>query len=193
MWYYNATFCAHQERTRKTIFWALVLGHFVVLGQPNLPTCRDGHRSIMHVVILCVLGLFAIQCQALLFPSVLRKYHTQSMYAHTTNTHLHTTDPETFLRFSTDAIQNMKSISDCSCFRVSIKDGGCSGMSYLVEPANISEKLPDDKLELHSGLTCLIDSFSQTYLEGINIGYRVAADPEHTGFTFENPNASSSW
>ncbi len=151
------------------------------------------HHLSIFVIGFALLGFFALQCQSLIFPSFVR----QPRISQRLNVHQTSVEPQgprsSFLSFSTEAIQKMKTISDSQCFRVGIVDGGCSGMSYVVEPVSIAAKGADDKLEVHSGISCLIDPFSLTYIEGINIGYRETADPEHTGFTFENPNASSSW
>lgn len=81
------------------------------------------------------------------------------------------------------------------CFRVGIKDGGCSGMSYVVQPINRSDISSEDLVEVHEAITCAIDKFSLIYIEGMLIDYQeqLRPDGDQPGFAFKNPLASSSW
>jgi len=81
------------------------------------------------------------------------------------------------------------------CFRVGIKDGGCSGMSYVVQPIDRTDISNEDLLEVHEGISCAIDKFSLIYIEGMLIDYQqeLRPDGEQPGFAFKNPLASSSW
>lgn len=77
-------------------------------------------------------------------------------------------------------------------FRVGVKQGGCSGMSYVMDfeqPDNIKED--DYVMEYESGafkLAC--DSKSLLYLFGMRLDYSDALIGG--GFQFNNPNAADS-
>ena len=119
----------------------------------------------------------------------------------------------TAVSFTVDAINKMNSLhrdrvhadtihgindniaADDICFRVGIKDGGCIGMSYVVQPINRSDITREDLVEVHETITCAIDKFSLIYIEGMLIDYQehLRPDGDQPGFAFKNPLASSSW
>lgn len=147
--------------------------------------------TMLGIRLLISLLCGAVLCQSLIIPTLLRKFHADSTLK--MQSPVVANVRPNFLSFTTEALEKMRKISSNNCFRIGIVDGGCSGMSYSVEPALITDKAPDDKMEVYNGICCLVDPFSLTYIEGINIGYRDSSDPDQSGFTFENPHASSSW
>ncbi len=72
-------------------------------------------------------------------------------------------------------------------FRVSVNSGGCSGFSYAVA---IDLKKPDDVVQSYPELNVVVDPVSLQFLKGLTVGYEDSVG--HAGFTFENPQASSS-
>lgn len=70
--------------------------------------------------------------------------------------------------------------------RVGVKGGGCSGLSYLLEMDDRSER---DELFEVSGIPCIIDPAHSMYLFGMEIDWKNGLDAR--GFIFNNPNASS--
>lgn len=70
--------------------------------------------------------------------------------------------------------------------RVGVKGGGCSGMSYVLGFDAPTEK--DITYEL-DGLLFIMDKAHQIYLYGMQIDWQGGLNSR--GFTFSNPNASS--
>ena len=70
--------------------------------------------------------------------------------------------------------------------RVGVKGGGCSGMSYV-----LGFDAPTDK-DAHfdyNGLSFIMEKAHQMYLYGMQIDWQGGLNSR--GFTFKNPNASS--
>ncbi|WP_210365708.1 iron-sulfur cluster assembly accessory protein [Bacillus sp. REN3] len=83
----------------------------------------------------------------------------------------------------------MKQNEEESAFlRVSVKGGGCSGLSYGMGFAHEVEE-GDKEMEQH-GIRILVDKDSAPVLMGTKIGYKQSM--MGGGFTIENPNAIAS-
>jgi iron-sulfur cluster assembly accessory protein len=72
--------------------------------------------------------------------------------------------------------------------RVSVEGGGCSGFQYRFDLT--TEREPDDLAIDKGGVTVLVDSVSQTYMEGSEIDY--ADELIGAAFKVKNPNATAS-
>ncbi len=70
--------------------------------------------------------------------------------------------------------------------RVGVKGGGCSGMSYLL---GFDATEADDQEHEISGIPVLLKPSHAIYLHGIQIDFENGLNAR--GFTFNNPNASS--
>ena len=75
-----------------------------------------------------------------------------------------------------------------SFLRVSVKGGGCSGLSYDVRFDQ--ERKEFDRAFEWDDVTLVCDSKSLVYLDGMTIDY--SADLVGGGFRFINPNAAGS-
>jgi iron-sulfur cluster assembly protein len=71
--------------------------------------------------------------------------------------------------------------------RILVKEGGCAGYEYVVDLD--PQQKADDLVVEADGIRVLIDPVSRPRLEGMTLGFR--QDLTGSGFTFENPNASS--
>ncbi len=71
--------------------------------------------------------------------------------------------------------------------RILVKEGGCAGYQYVVDLD--PQQRSDDIVVEAGGIRVLIDPASRPRLEGMTLGFR--QDLAGSGFTFENPNASS--
>ncbi len=74
--------------------------------------------------------------------------------------------------------------------RVGVRQGGCSGMSYLMDfedPSKVQEK---DQVFDYDGFKIVCDPKSMLYLYGLMLDYSDAMIGG--GFQFTNPNASQS-
>ena len=72
--------------------------------------------------------------------------------------------------------------------RVAVKPGGCSGLSYsMYLDSDVSEK--DLTIE-REGVRIVVDPASLPYLKGTTLDYQEGL--MESGFTFDNPNATSS-
>ena len=70
--------------------------------------------------------------------------------------------------------------------RVGVKGGGCSGMTYVLDFDTVKDN--DEIFEL-DGISFLVDKAHGIYLLGMEIDWEGGLNSR--GFTFNNPNASS--
>ena len=70
--------------------------------------------------------------------------------------------------------------------RIGVKGGGCSGMSYVL---GFDAKEPDDQVYTIEGIPVVMKMAHGIYLVGIEVHYEGGLSAR--GFTFNNPNASS--
>ena len=87
----------------------------------------------------------------------------------------------------------MEDSLDCadSVLRVSVAGGGCSGFEYklaFVELSEYSEKT-HNKYE-QSGLTIIVEKKAELFIDGTTIDW--IDELSRRGFSFENPNATTS-
>ena len=71
--------------------------------------------------------------------------------------------------------------------RVSVKGGGCSGLTYMLDL--VDEPLPEDKVVEEHGLRLFVDRKSYVFLAGTTLGYSGGLNGK--GFVFDNPNAKT--
>ena len=71
--------------------------------------------------------------------------------------------------------------------RVGVKNGGCAGMSYVMEYA--ASAAPHDEVVEDKGVKLLIDPKAVLFLLGTEMDFRV--DKLTSGFVFNNPNQTS--
>ena len=68
--------------------------------------------------------------------------------------------------------------------RVSVKSGGCAGMSYVMEYAN--EAKPNEEIVEDKGIKVFIDPKAVMYLLGTEMDYK--KEKFSSQFIFKNPN-----
>lgn len=94
--------------------------------------------------------------------------------------------------FTEGAVKELKRLMneagfDSSQFlRVGVKGGGCSGMTYVL---GFDQKESDDETFEIEGIPVIMKQAHGIYLLGINIHFEDGLNAR--GFTFNNPNASS--
>ena len=99
---------------------------------------------------------------------------------------------ETPVSLTPEAIKEIKRLMNEPGFtpnqylRIGVKGGGCSGMSYILGFENKEEA---DKLFEIGGIPCIINKAHELYLAGMQIDWSDGLN--NRGFTFSNPNASS--
>lgn len=74
------------------------------------------------------------------------------------------------------------------CLRVGVRQGGCSGMSYVMDFEEIHNIRPDDEVFDYEGFKVVCDPKSMLYLYGLMLDYSDAMIGG--GFQFTNPNAN---
>ncbi len=100
-----------------------------------------------------------------------------------------TTAPITLTQGAIDQlnlIRKQENVPDDYCLRVGVKGGGCSGFTYILgfdEP-----KESDERFEI-SGINVVLNKAHAIYLLGMQVDFVSGLD--NRGFTFENPNATS--
>lgn len=74
--------------------------------------------------------------------------------------------------------------------RVGVRQGGCSGMSYMMDFEDPSKVRDNDQVFDYDGFKIVCDPKSMLYLYGLMLDYSNAMIGG--GFQFTNPNASQS-
>jgi iron-sulfur cluster assembly protein len=74
------------------------------------------------------------------------------------------------------------------CLRVGVRQGGCSGMSYIMDFENFSNVRENDEVFDYEGFKVVCDPKSMLYLYGLVLDYSDAMIGG--GFQFTNPNAN---
>ncbi len=93
------------------------------------------------------------------------------------------------IKLSDNAASRIKEImssaeKDCLGVRVSVKTGGCAGMSYVMEyikDVNSNDEIIEDK-----GVKVFVDSAAIMYLLGTEMDYQ--KEELSSSFVFNNPN-----
>eukprot|EP00244_Chara_vulgaris_P003172 TRINITY_DN156_c0_g1_i8.p1 TRINITY_DN156_c0_g1~~TRINITY_DN156_c0_g1_i8.p1 ORF type:complete len:212 (+),score=29.92 TRINITY_DN156_c0_g1_i8:947-1582(+) len=75
------------------------------------------------------------------------------------------------------------------CLRVGVRQGGCSGMSYIMDFEDRANVRAEDAIIDYEGFTMVCDPKSLLFLFGMQLDYSNALIGG--GFSFSNPNASS--
>ena len=83
-------------------------------------------------------------------------------------------------------IRSSENVPDDYGLRVGVKGGGCSGFSYVLGFDQPQEQ--DDVFEIN-GIRVMMNKAHAIYLLGMQIDF--VSGLENRGFTFENPNATS--
>jgi len=83
-------------------------------------------------------------------------------------------------------LKDQQEISDDFGLRVGVEGGGCSGMSYIL--GFDQKKEGDSEFEIE-GIRIFMNKAHGLYLAGMEVDFRNGLDAR--GFTFNNPNASS--
>ena len=90
------------------------------------------------------------------------------------------------------ALRQVKSLQDKQgqdlCLRVGVRQGGCSGMSYMMDFEDVSKITSDDEVFDYDGFKIISDRKSLLYLYGLMLDYSDAMIG--CGFQFTNPNAA---
>ncbi len=74
------------------------------------------------------------------------------------------------------------------CLRVGVRNGGCSGMSYMMDFEEPSKIRDDDEVFDYDSFKIICDPKSLLYLYGLMLDYSDALIGG--GFQFTNPNAN---
>lgn len=74
------------------------------------------------------------------------------------------------------------------CLRVGVRQGGCSGMSYLMDFEELEQIRDNDEVFDYDGFKIVCDPKSILYLYGLVLDYSNAMIGG--GFQFTNPNAN---
>jgi iron-sulfur cluster assembly protein len=97
--------------------------------------------------------------------------------------------PITFTPGAIDEIKRLMAVDNFDkekFLRVGVKGGGCSGMSYVLGFEPKTEK--DDYFEI-DGIPCIINPAHSIYLMDMEVNWEGGLNSR--GFTFNNPNAST--
>ncbi len=96
------------------------------------------------------------------------------------------------IQLSEAALRQVKLLQDRQgkdfCLRVGVRQGGCSGMSYMMDFEDGSKITPQDEVFDYEGFKIICDRKSLLYLYGLMLDYSDAMIGG--GFQFTNPNAN---
>jgi iron-sulfur cluster assembly protein len=96
------------------------------------------------------------------------------------------------INFTEAAIKEVKRLmsepgfDDIKILRVGVKGGGCSGMTYVLD---FDTKKENDEVYEMDDMNFIIDKSHSMYLFGMEVEWEGGLNAR--GFTFKNPNASS--
>ena len=95
------------------------------------------------------------------------------------------------IKLSDNAAKRIKEImsnaeKDSLGVRVSVKSGGCAGMSYVMEYSK--EVNPNDEVIEDKGVKVFVDAAAVMYLLGTEMDYK--KEEFSSSFVFNNPNES---
>jgi len=94
--------------------------------------------------------------------------------------------------FTESAVNEIKRLMGAADFdqqkrlRIGVKGGGCSGMTYVLD---FDSKKDNDEEHEFEGLSFIMDKAHGIYLIGMQVDWQGGLNSR--GFTFKNPNASS--
>ncbi|MCU0533806.1 MAG: iron-sulfur cluster assembly accessory protein [Hydrococcus sp. Prado102] len=112
----------------------------------------------------------------------------------TTSSTLETQTPSTGIRMTPSAIEHIKDMRDKQssdlALRVGIRQGGCSGMSYLLTFEDSSGIQSDDKIFTLNGLKVICDPKSLSVIDGLIMDYNHSVIGLGGEFQFVNPQAT---
>jgi iron-sulfur cluster assembly protein len=100
-----------------------------------------------------------------------------------------TTSP---IKFTSGAVSEIRRLLNEPGFdharslRIGVKGGGCSGLSYVL---GFDEKKEKDAEYESEGISFIMDKAHEMYLLGMEIDWQGGLNSR--GFTFKNPNAST--
>lgn len=100
-----------------------------------------------------------------------------------------TTSPVSFTEgaiLEINKLMNAEGFDNTMLLRVGVKGGGCSGMTYILGFDHKQEN--DNEFEVN-GIRCIMDKAHEIYLFGMQVDWQDGLN--NRGFTFKNPNASS--
>ncbi|MEP6950872.1 MAG: iron-sulfur cluster assembly accessory protein [Ginsengibacter sp.] len=83
-------------------------------------------------------------------------------------------------------LMNREGFDLSKALRVGVKGGGCSGMSYILDFETKSDN--DEYFEIE-GIPCIINPAHSIYLLDMEVNWEGGLNSR--GFTFKNPNAST--
>jgi iron-sulfur cluster assembly protein len=96
------------------------------------------------------------------------------------------------IQLSESALQQVKLLQQKQgrdlCLRVGVRQGGCSGMSYIMDFEDPSKITAHDEVFDYDGFKIVCDRKSLLYLYGLMLDYSDAMIGG--GFQFTNPNAA---
>ena len=88
--------------------------------------------------------------------------------------------------------EKQKDPSQTMVLRMGIRNGGCSGLSYVMDFSTEDEIQEDDEVDEYEkeNIKCVVDAKSMLYLYGLELDY--SEELIGGGFKFYNPNAEES-
>jgi iron-sulfur cluster assembly protein len=83
-------------------------------------------------------------------------------------------------------LMNEPDFDSTKMLRVGVKGGGCSGMTYVLDFDTLKD---NDAVYEKDGINFIVDNSQSIYLFGMEVEWEGGLNSR--GFTFKNPNASS--
>ena len=101
------------------------------------------------------------------------------------------TQPQRGIMMSEAALKHVLALKEKQgndlCLRVGVRQGGCSGMSYMMDFETLDNINGHDEVFDYEGFKVICDKKSMLYLYGLMLDYSDALIGG--GFQFTNPNA----
>ncbi|OUV86846.1 MAG: Fe-S cluster assembly scaffold SufA [Pelagibacteraceae bacterium TMED136] len=87
-------------------------------------------------------------------------------------------------KFKLKEIMSSTNYKNCMGLRISVKSGGCAGMSYTMD--YVEKKIAGDEKIVVGGINVFVDPKATMYLLGTIMDYK--EDKFASSFVFNNPN-----
>lgn len=98
------------------------------------------------------------------------------------------------IRMTSTALERVKEICNQQqkdpSLRIGVRQGGCSGMSYLMNFENPKDIQPEDRVFSLNGVRVVCDPKSLSYLDGLIVDYSHTTIGLGGEFQFMNPQAT---
>ena len=152
-------------------------------------------RSCLTLAALTASSCAAFQCQHTIPAPRLAPLHSSAVKPPPDVPTDSTTNNDAIIKIKPKLMelkQKRDTPDDPLILRMGVRNGGCSGLSYVMDFSTVDAITVDDEVDEYNaeGIRCVVDAKSVLYLYGLELDY--SDELIGGGFKFYNPNAEES-